>query len=169
MRVQVAGTGWHTYSCWVLYTGKCHSWNCDLQGGQEVAVTLLHFAPLGKNCYTSSVSAQALLCSKHTVTCLCFSWQTFKYFWNNNITVVIAVSSHWPLGNAQKRVFQYCKARNSPVLGSTFPRWLNFVIWCLIFLGFQYGMCFMIPCWHLEFQGGSNIFQKFVDLWVRPL
>jgi hypothetical protein len=27
----------------------------------------------------------------------------------------------------------------------------------------------LIPCWHLEFQGSSCVFQKFVHLWVRPL
>lgn len=169
MRLQVAGTGWHTYSYWVLYTGKCHSRNCVLQGGQEVTVTLLHFAPLGKNCYTSSLCAQALLCSKHTVTCSCFWWHTLKYLWNNNVFIAITVCSHWPLDNAQKRVFQCYKAGNMPVLGARFSRWLIFVIWCLIFLGFQYGICFLIPCWHLEFQGSSYVFQKFVDLWVRPL
>jgi len=66
----------------------------------------------------------------------------------------------------KKRVFRYCKARNMPVLGARFPRWLDFVLWCRIFRGFQSGMCFTIPHRHLEFQGDSNIFQKFVDLWV---
>jgi hypothetical protein len=33
------------------------------------------------------------------------------------------------------------------------PWWLNFVQWCLIFVGPQYGTCFMSPLWRLECWG----------------
>jgi hypothetical protein len=33
-----------------------------------------------------------------------------------------------------------------------------------MFVGPQYGTCFMSPFWHLEFRGGCQIFGKFVDL-----
>ena len=44
------------------------------------------------------------------------------------------------------------------------PRKLNFIWWCLIFVGTQYGTCFMSPFRHLEFWGGSYIFGYFMHL-----
>ena len=35
--------------------------------------------------------------------------------------------------------------------GSTNPGQLNFVQWCLIFVGPRYRTCFLSPFWHLEF------------------
>jgi hypothetical protein len=40
--------------------------------------------------------------------------------------------------------------------------WLNFVWWCLIFVGLQYGTCFISPCWHLDLWGDSYIIGRFV-------
>jgi hypothetical protein len=38
--------------------------------------------------------------------------------------------------------------------GATYPRRLNFVRWCQIFVGSQYGTSFMSPLWGLEFLSG---------------
>ena len=42
------------------------------------------------------------------------------------------------------------------------PMWLNFVQWQIIFVGPQYGTCFISPLQCLEFCGGSQNFVKFV-------
>jgi cyanate permease len=48
--------------------------------------------------------------------------------------------------------------------GEQIPRaWRkNFVLWRLIFMGLQYGTCFMSLLWSPEFFGGSYIFAKLV-------
>jgi len=47
--------------------------------------------------------------------------------------------------------------------GEQFPhsrtsRWLNFLWWCLIFVGLKYGSCFMPPFWQPEFWGFCKIY-----------
>jgi hypothetical protein len=44
--------------------------------------------------------------------------------------------------------------------------WLNFVWWCLLCVGPQYGTS--LTSWHLEFWGDSQIFGKFVHRWQIP-
>jgi hypothetical protein len=51
------------------------------------------------------------------------------------------------------------------ILGASLPWLLNFVQWRLIFVGPQYGTCFVSPLWRVEFWGASKIYTKFVHLW----
>jgi len=52
--------------------------------------------------------------------------------------------------------------RRAQALGANLPWQLTFARWFLIFVGPQYGTCFMSSLWSLEFWGGSRISGKFV-------
>jgi hypothetical protein len=54
--------------------------------------------------------------------------------------------------------------RGAQIPGTRSPWPLHFVRWRLIFVGTQYGTCFMSPCWRQEYGGGSQILGKFVHL-----
>ena len=58
--------------------------------------------------------------------------------------------------------------RGKQVPGARIPRQLNFVWWCLIFVGLQYGSCLIqLFFWQPEFWGGFWIFRKWVHIFQR--
>jgi hypothetical protein len=61
------------------------------------------------------------------------------------------------LVTTQEQSWSASQCRSPRIPAARSPGRLNFVRWCLIFVGPQYGTCFMSLLWHLEFWRGCYI------------
>lgn len=53
------------------------------------------------------------------------------------------------------------QTRGAQISGTSSPGQLNFVWWCIIFVGPQNETCFMSPVWHLDFENAQKVLETF--------
>jgi hypothetical protein len=95
-------------------------------------------------------------------------YQCFRVLWRQKQYVPLTHSPPTrPHGDKQekdnislpKKSGMFYRSRGAQIPGAKSPRQLNFVQWCLIFVGPYYGTCFMPFFWHLQFWVKSYIFK----------